>query len=191
MRRIIPSIIAMGLLFAAPAQADSDDWFTLGAGAHYAFVQNEVAENPDVGQMNYGLLTRAKVLRFVGIEASWQLDHEVGSQSDRIMSPRYQLGLMLNLIPTRYFTVFGVAGTGAHDPGHLIDLDGETTSLFAGGGLEIYIGEHVAIGGDVRFRAPGPRHVKDEVVELRSSAPLEEALQLNVWQANMMVAWYL
>ncbi|MFN3201764.1 MAG: hypothetical protein ACE366_25390 [Bradymonadia bacterium] len=191
MNRIAALIIALGLCISGPAAADSDSWFTLGGGAHYSFVQDQVSENPEVGQMHYGLLTRAKILRFVGLEASWQLDHEAGSQADRILSPRYQLGLMLNLVPTKYFTLFGVLGTGAHEAGHLINLNGASTSLFTGGGLEVYLGDHVAVGFDLRFRLPGPYHLKEEVVEERSSEPLEEALQFNVWQANMMVAWYL
>lgn len=191
MRRLITLIFALGALSATQAHANSDDWFTLGGGAQYSYVQGDVAQDPEVGQLQYGLLTRAKILRFVGLEASWQLDHEAGTQSERLLSPRYSLGLMLNLVPTEYFTLYGITGTGAHEVGHLIDLDGDTTSLFVGGGLEIYVGDHFAVGGDLRFRLPGPRHVKEEVVETRSSDPVEDALRFDVWQANVMVAWYL
>lgn len=178
-------------LSAAPAAADSDSLLTLGVGAQYSYVSPQVAGTPEVAGHQYGLVGRLKVLRFLGVEGVTQLDQDPKTQADRHLSPRYQLGAMLNLLPTDYFTLFVVAGIGAHDAGDLFDLNGRSTSFHGGPGLEVYLGDHVALGGDVRFRVPGPHFVKDAVQREMSVEPVEELVNLRVWQANFTLAYYL
>lgn len=173
------------------ASADVDSLLTVGVGAQYSFVTDSVARDPEAPRRQYGLVGRIKMLRFLGLEVAGQLDENPHTQHERVLSPRYQLGVMLNLVPTRWFNLYVVGGLGAHAGSDLLDLDGETTSVHAGPGLELFFSEHLAVGLDVRFRAPGPNHVKAEVVDELSARPVDEAVGLRVWQANVMAAWYL
>jgi hypothetical protein len=179
------------MLTAGQAAADSNSWVTMGVGAQYSFVSPGVAENPDAAGHQYGLVGRLKLLRFLGVEGVAQLDQDPKTQEERHLSPRYQLAAMLNLVPTDYFNVFLAAGTGAYDAGDLFDLNGRSTSFHGGPGLELYFGDHVAVGGDVRFRMPGPHYIKEAVKRELAPEPVEDMVGLQVWQANFTVSYYL
>jgi hypothetical protein len=183
--------VLLACLLPVTASADVDSLITLGAGAQYGFVTDTVARDPEAPRRQYGLVARLKILRFVGIEAVGQLDENPHTQSLRVLSPRFQLGLMLNVIPTRWFNLYAVGGLGAHEGGDLFNLNGASTSLHAGPGLEVFLSEHVSLGFDVRFRVPGPNHIKSEVVDQLSTAPMDDAISMRVWQSNVMLGWYL
>ena len=188
------------------AQADVDSLFTLGVGAQYGFLTDAVSDRDGAPERQLGLVSRLKILRFLGAEAATSFDQDPGSQSGRILSPRYQVGAMLNLVPTEHFNLFGVAGTGAQSAGDLFSVGGRTTSFHFGPGLEVFLGEHVAVGGDVRWRMPGPAYIRTEVeaqIEAQalsweenpeaSSEPIEVEAKVGprTWQANFTVSFYL
>lgn len=195
------------LIAASPgtARADVDDWFTLGLGAQYGFVSSGSEDASEAPARQFGFVSRLKVLKFIGAEVTTAFDEDPGSQRDRILSPRYQIGAMLNLVPTEYFNLFGVAGTGAQSAGDLFSIDGATTSLYFGPGLEVFVTDHVAVGGDVRWRLPGPAYIKGEVeaqIESQADALSPEGLEAGapaieaevgprLWQANFTVSLYL
>ena len=205
-----------GLVTATAAHADSDSLFTLGVGAQYAHVPESVVD-AEAAKRQFGVFSRVKMLRFLGAEFSTQMDEDPGTQGERLLSPRYQISGMINLLPTEYFNLFVVGGTGAHLAGDRFKIDGESTSLQAGPGLEIFLGDHVAIGADVRFRTPGPSKIREdinariesEVMTHAGSAPsshsqaltdqkiqqieAEErrAVGIHVWQANFTFGVYL
>lgn len=190
---------------AAPAvaHADVDSLFTVGLGAQYSYLTPSVGARDDAPERMFGLVSRLKMLHFLGAEAATNFDQDPDTQGDRILSPRYQLGAMLNLVPTEDFNLFAVFGTGAQRAGDLFSLQGDTTSLHFGPGLEVFIGQHVAVGGDVRWRLPGPAYIRGEVEEqitteaLSRTGEAEEAptVEANVgpriWQANFTVSFYL
>jgi hypothetical protein len=179
------------LLAAGTAGAASNSLLTAGVGAQYSYVSPDVASNPDAAGHQYGLVGRVKVLRFLGVEGVAQFDQDPKTQERRHLSPRFQLGAMLNLIPTSYFNLFAVAGLGAYRAGDLFNLDGRTTSFHGGPGLEVYLGDHVAVGGDVRFRVPGPHYLKEAVKRDLDTQPVQDMVGLHVWQANFTVSYYL
>ena len=186
--------IATTLAVAAatsPAAADVGSLATVGIGGQYSYVPGAVNGVDGTATRQYGLVGRLKLLRFVGFEAVAQLDQDAKTQRERHLSPRLQIGLMLNLIPTQIFNLFLVTGTGAHEPADLFNVSGDTTSFHFGSGLEVFVYDHVAIGGDLRFRLPGPEHLKHQVTEDQSTDPLEQAISLDVWQANITVSYYL
>jgi len=189
--RVTVCLVALLTLAAAPAVADSGDLLTVGLGGQFSYVTPGVAARETTAEHQYGFITRLKMLRFLGVEAVGQLDEDPNTQDQRILSPRFQLGLMLNLVPTDVFNFFVVAGTGAHNPADLFDLDGPTTSFQGGPGFEVFVGEHMALGADVRFRMPGPRFVKEEVLRTLSSAPVDKNVNLEVWQTNFSFSYYL
>jgi hypothetical protein len=183
--------IVVGMFTAAPASAAVDSWFTAGVGAQYSIVSDGVAQKTTTPGVQYGLVGRLKILKFLGIEMSTAFDQDPKTQDQRHLSPRYQIGAMVNVVPTRWFNLFVVAGTGAHGVGDLFDINGDTTSFHAGPGLEIFIGEHFAFGGDVRFRVPGPTWLKDQVKQELSLEPVNDATTLDVWQVNLLAGVYL
>ena len=179
-----------GLSVSRPARAEVNDWFTAGLGARYGF---GAAGDADAQQpaYQYGLVTRVKVLRFLGLELSHQLDDDPATQAQRALSPRHSLSLLLNLVPTDHFNLFVSAGFGAQNLGDLLDLNGRTTSLQAGPGLEVYLSDHVALGADVRWRVPGPNHLKREMLDTFSADPLDDLFRAEDWQLSLSVSYYL
>jgi hypothetical protein len=199
-------LMGLGALVAtAPgeARADVDSMFTLGVGAQYSYVAPDVGSQDGAPERMFGLVTRLKVLHFLGAEAGTNFDQDPGTQQNRILSPRYQVGAMLNLLPLEHFNLFAVGGTGAQRGGDLFDLEGKSTSFHFGPGLEVFVGDHVAVGGDVRWRMPGPGAVKEEVearlateaLSRTGSADEPATLEIDagprVWQANFTVSFYL
>jgi len=195
------------LIAASPgtARAEVDDWFTLGLGAQYSYVGSGSEDAAEAPARQFAFVSRLKVLKFFGAEVTTAFDEDPNSQSDRILSPRYQIGAMLNLVPTEYFNLFAVAGTGAQSAGDLFSVKGASTSLHFGPGLEVFVSDHVAVGGDVRWRLPGPAYIKDEVeaqIESRTDALVREGqgttapsveaeVGPRIWQANFTVSVYL
>ncbi len=215
----VPTLLLLAfVMFAGHATAASDSLVTVGVGAQYGFVSGSVSDvNRDAPEHQYGLVGRLKLLRFVGLEVATQFDHEPNSQSERLLSPRYQVGLMANL-PTQYLCAFVVGGIGAHGGGDLVDPSGETTSFHLGGGVEVFVGEHVAIGGDLRYRVPGVHEVSERVQggggggtsgpgldgvstqtwgihdgssHATGSQGVSEAGFFDVWQLNFTISYYL
>ena len=191
MRHTLPTALMMVLLMAGAARADNTSWFTAGVGAQYSFVPGSGAALPEQPGMQYGVVSRLKLLKFVGLEFTAQLDEDPNTQALRHLSPRYQLGAMLNVVPTRHFNLFVVGGLGAHSMADLVDPNGRTTSLHVGPGVEVYLGQHTALGGDVRWRAAGPSYVQARVREELSIAPVGELAGLDLWQVNFTLSWYL
>ncbi len=186
---LIRVITAVALL-AGPAIAASNSVVTVGAGAQYGFVSGEVARaHDDAPEHQYGLLARLKIVRFIGLEIATQLDHDPKTQRGRLLSPRIQIALMANLFPSDYVNIFVVGGFASHDFGDLFDPNGRTTSYHVGSGLEFFLGDHLAVGGDIRARIPNADYVKAQVVDELSSAPITGLL--NVWQANLSFSYYL
>jgi hypothetical protein len=203
-RRLSLGFTAATLLSIAPgaASADVDSLFTLGVGAQYAYVPTGAAAEDGAPTRQLGFVGRAKLLKFLGVEASTQFDQDPGTQNERLLSPRYQVGAMLNLVPTEYFNLFAVGGTGAHSPGALFDSQAEDMSFHFGPGLEVFVGDHVALGVDARFRMSGPAAIRKEVESIQQALraeplstepqpPIEVEVGAKVWQANFMVAVYL
>ena len=184
----------LALLLAAPAaRAENNSWATVGVGAQFGYLPGGAPEAAQalVPGHQYGVMMRAEAGRFLGLEFAAQLDQDPSTQDLRILSPRYQVGLIVNLIPTEWFDLYAAAGFGAHEGGDLFTLAGATTSLHAGPGLEVFVGDHLAVGADLRWRVPGPEYVKSQVRESLSTEPVDELVGLEVWQANLHLSWYL
>ena len=202
---LLAPALAAGALMLAPASAhaDVDSLVTVGVGAQYAYVSAKSIAGDQAPERQYGFVSRLKVLRFLGAEATTNFDEDPHTQRDRILSPRYQVGAMLNLIPTEDFNLFLVGGTGAQRASDLFNAKGATTSFHAGPGLEIFIGSHVAVGGDFRFRMPGPSFIKEEVQDqistqqalMATGGTPAKTIDANVgprtWQANFTLSFYL
>ena len=203
------SSLFAALCFAAAvapsaASADVDSLFTLGVGAQYAYVPSDAAGQEGAATRQMGLVSRAKILKFLGVEAATQIDQDPSTQQERLLSPRDQIGAMLNLIPTEHFNLFAVGGTGAHNAGDLFNSKAEDLSFHFGPGLEIFVGDHVALGADARFRMAGPTAIREKVESsirqsltaealTRDGAPetIDVDVGVKVWQANFTVSFYL
>ena len=83
----------------------------------------------------------------------------------------------------------GTRRTRRIDPYPSHAASGTTTSYHVGPGLEVFVGDHLAVGGDLRARIPNAGYVKAQVTDELSAAPVTGLL--DVWQANLTVAYYL
>ena len=186
-------IVAAAVSWAGvtPARADRHGLVALGAGPQFSYVPDKVSSIEETPSVQYGLVSRLKLLGITGIETTFQLDQDAGTQGSRHLSPRYQLGVLLNLVPTRYFTLFAVTGTGAHSVTDLWDINGESTSLHLGGGVEVFVERRYTVGMDLRFRVPGPRRVRELMKEERREDSVREAMSFRVWQVNLSAVFYL
>ncbi len=179
------------LLLASPAVAAHDSTITLGVGAQYGFVAGQVRDgNSEAPAHQYGLVTRLKVLRYVGLEAAAQLDQDPKTQRDRLLSPRIQLGVMANVPTVEHLNLFLVGGIAAHDAGDLVDPEGNTTSFHVGSGAELFVGEHLALGADLRFRIPGSA-AAEQAAEDSFFTGEEPPGLFDVWQLNFGFTYYL
>lgn len=188
--KLIRVITAALAVCAGPAVAASNSVVTAGAGVQYGFVSGDVAQqNPAAPEHQYGLVGRLKVIRFIGLELGAQLDQDPKTQRERLLSPRLQVALMANVFPSDYVNLFIAGGFASHELGDLFDPSGTTTSYHVGPGLEVFVGDHLAVGGDLRARIPNAGYVKAQVTDELSAAPITGLL--DVWQANLTVAYYL
>ena len=180
-----------GLLGPVAAPAKTNSLITLGLGAQLGFASPGKAMVREAPQTPYGFIARLKLMQVFGIETVVGFDEDPASQRERQLSPRLQLSAMFNFNVAEPLNIFLLGGLGAHGPSDLVDLGGSTTSFHLASGLEVYIAEHFAVGGDVRLRLPGMGYIDEHAMELREIIPEQGVWELRVWQTNVTISFYL
>jgi opacity protein-like surface antigen len=150
MRRHLAGLAALVLLYASPADADT----LLTGFAGVAF-----GGSADKSHGTYG-----GSLGFLGGVAGFELEFATtpdffGESREDVFTDNNVLtamGSLLIAFPPGPVRVYGAAGAGLmktrlSDPDGLLDIDSNDFGINVGGGLFVFLGDHFALRGDVRY----------------------------------------
>lgn len=137
------------MIQAAPAFADSNSLVTLGASAGLALRHWDTTGGIAADSLNPELGLRLRLFHWLGAEVE-VVPHTIGKGSleDRI---GIRASGLIYLVPTDVVGVYVKAGLGHSNVVKLLDNVGSWESLHVGGGVEVYLGEHLALSGEFYF----------------------------------------
>ena len=157
----ITTILSLATLtVSSTAMAEANGLFTLGLGASYSVTKiQDLNDSNATETMSPSLSVRLKLLRIFGAELEYSPTVAQKESTDLVMDSAYRASGLLFLLPTQYFGVYGKAGVGSHDLAQLANPMGETSSFHAGGGFDIHLGDHLALGGELLVLLPGAHSI--------------------------------
>lgn len=167
---------ALILAFSGPwavatARADSQSVLTLGIGVE-AGVMRYATESGEASETVTAELTvRLRLARFLGFAFAYNPIAIDGGQLG--FGSAFRLTGILYLVPTRYVSIFVMGGLGARDIVDLGTVTGETNTYHAGGGLEVYLGDHFALTLEYLWLVPGYSRIVEAATPSDSSETVD------------------
>jgi len=159
--KLFGTIVSIATLtLSSTAMAGANDLMTLGLGASYSYTKTQDLSQSDATEtMSPSLSVRVKLLRVFGAEFEYSPTATAGEGTDLVMNSTYRASGLFFLLPTQYLGVYGKAGIGTHNLSQMANPMGQSNSFHAGGGFDVHLGEHFAIGGELLVLIPGAHSI--------------------------------
>lgn len=185
MRHFLATMVVVGLVGAGtPCLGSSSSWLTLGVGSSVGVAHSTattgVAQNSFLSELNL----RLRMLKLFGVDLNYNMPGEKSIGTGETFASNFRLSALLFLVPTRWFSLYLSAGAGGTSLGDVFSSGLTGKSFHAGGGLEIYAGQHVAIAGEFLMVVPDVTRVVVSHQPLR----VDEAGQLD-WGETSSPSW--
>jgi Outer membrane protein beta-barrel domain len=149
-------IISLAIILgaAAPANASNTSLVALGFGSQLGVARYQPISGVGGTQMVSELNLRFKLLKILGIDASYNLasEHQVGA--GEVFASKYRISALIYPIPTNVLSVYLSGGIGASSISDLSNDSLTSKSFHAGGGLEVYLGDHFTLTGEFLILVP-------------------------------------
>jgi hypothetical protein len=107
------------------------------------------------------LTATVRIARFLGFSFSYNPFSVDGG--DLGFGSNFRMTGILYLVPTRWVSIYVLGGLGARDIRDLGTVTGETNTYHAGGGIEVYLGDHFALHAEYLWLIPGYERIMDSV----------------------------
>lgn len=158
------------------ARADSNSLFTvaLGTSLNVSRAQDLRADAHETVSPELDL--RLRLFRVMGLELSYSPLSANDPSSTLVYQGQLSMSAVLYLVPLENFGLYAKAGISAGDPKDLFSATADSNAYHSGGGFEVYLGDHFALGAEFLVLMPGLASVEKAVTAdaLRRSA-LREA----------------
>lgn len=150
------TIISISFLamVAVPAQASNTSLVTLGFGSQLGVARYQPLQGAAGAQMVSELNLRLKLLRILGVDATYNLGGEQAVGGGEVFASQYRISALLYPIPTNVLSVYLSGGIGGSSVGDMTNDSLTSKSFHAGGGLEIYLGDHFTLTGEFLILVP-------------------------------------
>lgn len=145
---------ALLLLVATPANADNTSLLTLGGGptvglSHVVPVTGG-SENSVVSEMNF----RLKMLKVLGFDFNYNMTGERQVGHGEVYSSNMRASALLYVLPLDTISLYLAAGAGASNVSDLASDTFSDKSYHGGGGMEIFVGDHMALSAEFLMLIP-------------------------------------
>ena len=139
---------------------------TLGLGTGFGFTRaKDLTADSSQNGVGAEISMRLKLFRVLGAEvAMTPLGSRNDDGSDLVFDSKFRLSGLLYLVPLDVLGVYAKAGIGGQSFTDLVKLTDESNSYHAGGGLDVYVGDHVAIGAEFLVLLPGVDSVSKALI---------------------------
>jgi len=148
-------VLAVVLGFAPlAARAGSQSTVTLGLGSSVGL--SHVL--PVTGGMHNSVLNemnvRLRLLKVLGVDFNYNVSGEQELGHGEVYSSNMRASALLYLVPTKTLSLYVAAGTGASSFSDLTSSEASEKSYHGGGGMEIYVGKHLALTTEFLMLVP-------------------------------------
>jgi len=150
---IIATLVAL-MAHQGVAKADSTSLLTLGfgqsVGVAHVMPVNGGTNNSIVSEMNL----RLRMLTVLGFDFNYNVAGEQSVGNGEVYASNYRMSALLYLVPTDVMSLYLAAGAGASEMGDLTSSEMTDKSYHGGGGLELYVGDHLALNTEFLMLVP-------------------------------------
>lgn len=169
MTRAVGVVVVVVMGCSSVAKADAKSWFAYGVNTSLALRQNSDAgsdgNNEHSVMSTFGI--QLKLLRFFGIELGYAPFGTGGGDQLRFDNP-WNMSTLLYIVPTTPVGAYLKAGVGNGGLGRILDIRGPQATYHAGAGIEVYVTNHLVLGGEFLFLSPGATPIIDDLVRTDS-----------------------
>ncbi len=162
MRRIFIVIAICFVLAPGFAHAKALDWFGMGIGTGGGYQQASGLGTDASSGVISELNVRVDLLQVLGVDFAYNMGdlQNPGSHDGLVYDARFRLSALLHLIPTSVGSLYLKAGIGGHQVDELVQVQSLGNSYHAGGGVEMYIIDRVALSFEYLVLLPGAASVE-------------------------------
>ncbi|MEZ0313970.1 MAG: outer membrane beta-barrel protein [Myxococcota bacterium] len=160
MRGLVGAVVVVVLGYGAGAKADAKSWFAYGVNTSLGMRQNSGDADGNTRSVASTFGIQLKFLRFLGVELGYS---PFGSGADapvRFDNP-WNASALLYIVPTSPVGAYLKGGVGNSSFARIFDVDGQEATYHGGAGLEVYVTDHLVLGGEFLFLTPGARTIID------------------------------
>jgi hypothetical protein len=141
---IARALIVLALVSnARVARADSDSLLTLGIGTGFGVIDTVTS----AGVVTSDVRLRARILRGLGLEVSYDPKQSTQAADAAVHEAPLRVSGLFYIVPTSPVGAYLKLGVAAPSPATL-GLVGSDVTYHAGGGIEIYLGDHLVLGAE-------------------------------------------
>jgi len=158
---LVAAVVALGA--PRPAAGSSQSLVTLGFGTELGVSRHTPIEGGTARAFVSELTLRLRVVKVLGLSFAANLV-PARDTGELVFTSQYRLSALLYVVPTEHVSVYLSGGYGAQRIEDLVTVTGSTNTYHAGAGLEVYLGEHVALHVEYLWLIPGAASIEGSVV---------------------------
>ncbi|MBM4353393.1 MAG: hypothetical protein FJ109_06285 [Deltaproteobacteria bacterium] len=146
------ALVVLGL--GNEARADSTSLLTMGLGSSVGLSHVVPVTGGSVNDVVSELNVRIKMLKVLGFDFNYNMAGENPVGHGEIYASSLRASALLYLVPTRVVSVYLAAGTGSSEFTDMLKASASKRSYHGGGGMELYIGRHLALSTEFLMLVP-------------------------------------
>jgi hypothetical protein len=159
----------VGPLALSDARADVDSRITLGLGAEVGVSRHNALQGDTESSFISEVTIRLRLFRFLGAAFAYNV-FPLDQPGELVFTSRFRVTVLLYVLSTRRVSIYVHGGYGAIAMRDLGTFTGDTNSYHAGGGIELYLGRHLALHADYTWLIPGAASIRSAIERRTPSA---------------------
>jgi hypothetical protein len=150
----IAAAAVMTLALGNEARADSTSLLTMGLGSSVGLAHVVPVTGGSVNDVVSELNVRIKMLKVLGFDFNYNFagENEVGH--GEVYASSLRASALLYVVPTQVVSVYLAAGTGSSEFTDMFKASATKRSYHGGGGMELYVGRHLALSTEFLMLVP-------------------------------------
>jgi hypothetical protein len=150
-------------LTPAAALADAHSLVTFSVGTAFAFGQASDPRSEAQSSATPDLELRLRLFRVMAFDFAYSPLDQQQANTQLTFASQFRASAVLYLVPLEVIGVYAKAGLGGQTLGDLTTVTSATNSYHGGGGLEVYLTDHVALGAEFLVLVPGVTSIQKTV----------------------------
>jgi len=136
------------------ARADSTSLLTMGLGSSVGLSHVVPVTGGSVNDVVSELNVRIKMLKVLGFDFNYNVAGENKVGHGEVYASSLRASALLYLVPTSVVSFYLAAGTGTSEFSDMFKAGASKRSYHGGGGLELYVGKHIALSTEFLMLVP-------------------------------------
>lgn len=190
-RAALTACAVTATLSASAAFADATSLLTASVGGSFSLGQSGDPGARPALSVGPELELRVRVLRALAFEIGVRPLDELPDEGSLVYSSRFRWSGILYLLPLDAFGLYAKAGLGGASLEDMVTFSSASNSYHFGGGVEVYLTDHLAVGSEVLFLLPGARSVVDKMMRDQTIPELGDLVNPRNFRVALGARYYL